>query len=439
MGNAATGNDVEVTGYFVYKSGSTTTYGNIIATKVEVIGGDVTPDLELPSIARAKAAATSDGVNAVFKASDLLVTYVNGKSVYVYDGTDGLLLFANNASSNEGIKTGDKITADVKGQIKLYNGLTEFAVNSYENLTVNSSNNTVTPQTVTIADITNSFADYENELVTIKDLTPAADAWASRNITFTDDSDNELVVRDNWSVATALTFDTSKAYSVTGFVAIYANATATTVQLYPRAAEDIDNGEAPVVYEPTGDGQLSNAYTVEDVRHLGLLKPEQGAPAGWVSGFIVGYVNGQSYNNGCVFSAEAPAAAPAHRAEGEEPQVSNTNILLSDDPSCTDPAKCIPVQLANKLGMREALSLRDNPSYLHKKVWVEGTLTPYFTVAGVKEVVDWSFDGETWTTGVHAPKADMTSKAIYTVAGQRVSTIAQPGLYIIGGKKVLVK
>jgi len=407
-------------------------------------GGD-TPEpeyLELPTIARAKAAATNagNGVNAIFKANDLLVAYVNGKSVYVFDGTDGLLLYANSAATNEGIKTGDKVTADFKGQLKVYNGLTEIAVASIENLTVNSSNNTVTPQTVTIADITNSFADYENELVTIKDLTPAADAWASRNITFTDDSDNELVVRDNWSVATALTFDTSKAYSVTGFVAIYANATATTVQLYPRAAEDIDNGEAPVVYEPTGDGQLSNAYTVEDVRHLGLLKPEQGAPAGWVSGYIVGYVNGQSYNNGCVFSAEAPAAAPAaHRAEGEEPQVSNTNILLSDDPSCTDPAKCIPVQLANKLGMREALSLRDNPSYLHKKVWVEGTLTPYFSVAGVKEVVDWSFDGETWTTGVHAPKADMTSKAIYTIAGQRVSTIAQPGLYIIGGKKVLVK
>ena len=407
-------------------------------------GGD-TPEpeyLELPTIARAKAAATNagNGVNAIFKANDLLVAYVNGKSVYVFDGTDGLLLYANSAATNEGIKTGDKVTADFKGQLKVYNGLTEIAVASIENLTVNSSNNTVTPQTVTIADIANSFADYENELVTIKDLTPAADAWASRNITFTDDSDNEIVVRDNWSVATALTFDTSKAYSVTGFVAIYANATATTVQLYPRAAEDIDNGEAPVVYEPTGDGQLSNAYAVEDVRHLGLLKPEQGAPAGWVSGYIVGYVNGQSYNNGCVFSAEAPAAAPAaHRAEGEEPQVSNTNILLSDDPSCTDPAKCIPVQLANKLGMREALSLRDNPSYLHKKVWVEGTLTPYFSVAGVKEVVDWSFDGETWTTGVHAPKADMTSKAIYNVAGQRVQNLNKAGIYIVNGKKVAVK
>lgn len=435
LGNAATGNNIEVTGFFAYKSGSTTVYGNIVATKVEVLGGDVTPATELTSIASAKAAAAEapNGKDVVFKANDLLVTYVNGKSAYVFDGTDGLLLFANDASINEAIAAGDKITANVKGQIKLYKGLTEMAVSEYENLTVNSSNNAVTPQEVTIADITNNVADYENELVTVKDLTPAAEAWASRNVTFTDDSDNELVVRDNWSVATALTFNTETTYSVTGFVAIFADDSGKTVQLYPRSAEDFD-GEA-VVYEPTGDGQLQNAYTVEDVRHLGLLKPDAGAPTGWVTGYIVGYVNGQSFANGIIFSAEPPAPAAATRAE--DPQVSNTNIVLADDASCTDPSKCIPVQLANKYAMREALSLRDNPTLLGTKVWIDGTLTPYFSVAGVKDVVDWSFDGVTWTTGVHAAKADITSQPIYTISGQRIQNIFKPGLYIIGGKKVL--
>lgn len=436
LGDAATGNEVEVTGFFAYKSGSSTVYGNIIATKVEVLGGDVEPALELTSIANAKTAAASnpDGKDAVLKANDLLVTFVNGKNVYVFDGTDGLLLFANNASSNEGIKAGDKITADVKGQIKQYKGLTEMAVSEYVNLTVNSSNNAVTPQEVTIADITNSYADYENELVTIKDLTPAAEAWASKNITFVDDSDNELIVRDNFSTATALTFNTETTYAVTGFVSIFVDASGSTVQLFPRSAEDFD-GEA-VVYEPTGDGQLANAYTIEDVRHLGLQKPDQGAPIGWIKGYIVGYVNGQSFNNGIIFSANPPAAAT--RAD-DDPQVSNTNIVLADTPDCTDPSKCIPVQLSTKLGMREALSLRDNPGHLGKQVWINGTLTPYFSVAGVKDVVDWSFDGVTVTTGLKVVKFDTTSKDIYTVAGQRVSTMAQPGLYIVGGKKILVK
>jgi hypothetical protein len=89
----------------------------------------------------------------VFKANNLLVTYVNGKNVYVFDGTDGLLLFANDASLNEGIKAGDKITADFKGQLYLYNGLTEIATSAIENLTVNSSDNAVEAQKVTIADV----------------------------------------------------------------------------------------------------------------------------------------------------------------------------------------------------------------------------------------------------------------------------------------------
>lgn len=438
MGNAATGNDVEVTGYFVYKSGSTTTYGNIIATKVEVIGGDVTPDLELPSIARAKAAATSDGVNAVFKASDLLVTYVNGKSVYVYDGTDGLLLFANNASSNEGIKTGDKITADVKGQIKLYNGLTEFAVNSYENLTVNSSNNTVTPQTATIADITNNFANYENELVTITELTPAAEAWANRNITFTDDSDNELVVRDNWNIATAVTFDTSKAYGVTGFVAIYANDAGSTVQLYPRSAEDFDGDTGTIVYPDPRETALDNPYSVAELRALNATSTSEALQEGaFLVGYIVGYINGSSLNeNTAIFSAEPPVAAAATRAD--EPTVSASNFLLADDPSCKDIAAVVPINLANNTPARTDLNLKDNPSNLGRKVWLQGNVRKYMGVTGLHNVKHYSTDGVDFT-GVQDLQAETQVGNIYTVAGQRVNAITKSGLYIIGSKKVLVK
>ena len=439
------GDEVVICGKIVNYNGTTpetSAKESYIYSLNGVTDGGETPQpqyIELPSIARAKAAATNagNGIDVIFKANDLLVTYVNGKSAYVFDGTDGLLLYANDAATNAVIKTGDKVTADFKGQLKVYNGLTEIAVAAIENLTVNSSNNAVTPQEVTIADITNNFSDYENELVTIKELTPAADAWTNRKLVFTDDSDNELTVRDNWNVGTTLTFNTSTAYSVTGFVAIYANASGTTVQLYPRSAEDLDNGQAPVVYEPEGEGLLANAYTVNDVRHLGLLKPDAGAPEGWVTGYIVGYVNGQSYNNGCIFSNEAPAAAAATRAD--EPMVSNTNILLADDASCTDPAQCIPVQLANKYGMREALSLRDNPSLHGQKVWIEGTLTPYFSVAGIKDVVDWSFDGQTYVTRINAVNAAAADAPVYTIAGQRINAIAKPGLYIIGGKKVMVK
>lgn len=387
-------------------------------------------DVEIASIARAKAAATTTRQTVVFKANDLLVTHVNGKSVYVYDGTDGLLLYG----TNSGISVGDIITADVKGELYLYNGMTEIATTAYDNLTVSSSGNAVTPQEVSIADITNNYADYENELVIISGLNPAAEAWANRNITFVDDSDNELVVRDNWNVATTMSFDPSKTYTVTGFVARYN----TTVQLYPRAAEDLDNGEAPEEFVPEGSGLLNDAYTVNDVLHLNIQNNGEGNPSGWVTGYIVGYVSGSSYVRDCVFSNQPPAATAETRAD-EEPVVSNTNILLADAADVTDPAKCIPVQLLNKLAMRESLSLRDNPEHLGKQVWIEGTFDTYFNVRGVKEVVDWSFDGEHYTTRIQMVNAESHDGTIFTIAGQRVNSISQPGLYIVGGKKMLVK
>lgn len=436
------GDEVIIYGKLVNYNGNTPETASkesyIYSLNGETDGGTVDPGLELPTIASAKSAAANagNGVNAVFKANDLLVTYVNGKSVYVFDGTDGLLLFANDAATNEGIKAGDKITADVKGQIKLYNGLAEMAVTSYEGLTVNSSNNTVTPQTVTIADITNSYADYENELVTIKDLTPATEAWASRNITFVDDSDNELVVRDNWNIATTLTFDTSKTYGVTGFVAMYANATGSTVQLYPRSADDFD-GETDIIVVPDPrDAPLENPYSAEELRALVANSTSENLQEdAWLVGYIVGYINGSTLNEGsAIFSADAPSEVKT-RAEGE---VTASNILIADDPSTTDITKVVPIALQNNQPARTDLNLKDNPSVLGKKVWLLGNVRKYMGVTGLRDVKHYSLDGVN-STGISAVEANATSKAIYTISGQRLSTIAQPGLYIIGGKKVLVK
>ena len=439
----ALGDEVIICGKLINYNGNTpetASKESYIYSLNGVTGGD-TPEpeyLELPSIARAKAAATNagNGVNAVLKADNLLVTYVNGKSVYVFDGTDGLLLFASNASTNEGIKTGDKITADVKGQIKLYSGLTELAVTSYDNLTVNSSNNTVTPQTATIADISNNFSDYENELVTIAELTPATEGWTNRNITFTDDSDNELVVRDNWNVGTALTFDTSKTYGVTGFVAIYATEAASTVQLYPRSADDFNGDTGTIVYPDPRETALDNPYSVAELRALNATSTTELLQEGaFVVGYIVGYINGSSLSEtSAIFSAEAPAAAASTRAD--DPTVSASNFLLADDPSCTDIAAVVPINLANNNPARTDLNLKDNPSRLGTKVWLQGNVRKYMGVTGLHNVKHYSTDGVDFT-GVQAVQADTQVGNIYTVAGQRVESMTKPGVYVVGGKKVM--
>jgi len=416
LGSAGSGDEIEVTGFFVYKSGSSTLYGNIMPTEVKVVGD--TPDPEVPEytkIADLKTAATATKTDVVYKATDVLVTFVSGNSVYVYDGTDGLLLYG----SNSGIKAGDKITADIKGQLYLYNGLTEIATSAYENLTVNSSDNAVEAQSVTVADVNNNPKDYENELITIDALVPAAEALASRNITFTDDSDNELVVRDNFNVLTSVAFDTTTEYTVTGFVAIYSKNETTTVQIYPRTADDVDNGVVEPPYEYVGDGTFENPYTVADVQHLHASGEAPTDPV-WVKGTIIGAANGKMSDI---------------VTEGENLQASN--IVLAADAAETSSANMIPVQLSYNTPARAGLNLVDNPDNLGKEVLVYGLVQAYFSIAGVKTVTDYSLDG--LVTRVNSIEEAAANAAIYTIAGQRLQRINRAGLYIVGGKKVVVK
>ncbi|MBO4800444.1 MAG: hypothetical protein J5545_01100 [Bacteroidaceae bacterium] len=496
-------------------------------------GGDTPGPQAYTKIADVKTAATADKVNVEFKAADLLVTYINGKSCYVYDGTDGLLLYDMQGE----LKAGDKFNADITGQLYLYNGLTEIAVSKVSEIQVASSGNAVTAQVVTIADITSNYKAYENELVTIQELTPAAEAWENRNVIFTDDSDNEITVRDNFKTVADVTFDTSETYDVTGFASIYNG----TVQLFPRDAADL-GGEAPQPYTPQGEGTLENPYTITDILHIGGEK--ENGPTGWAHGYIVGYVDGTSYANGCVFSllpemsakltetdnqlildvteemngivlseqfvctfegdaikssvitytfpseeiaqafyAEMLAEQQADPEEnpgvyaingnvitndmtdymagatkdmirtylqmmadeingqGSTPsEPSNTNILIADMPGEDQPALCVPVQLANKLGMREALSLKDVPENWGKEIWLHGEFIKYFNVPGVKNVDDWSFDGKTLNTLVKSLTRIATdSKNVFNLNGQRVNNVAKPGIYVVGGRKVVVK
>lgn len=369
---------------------------------------------EYSKIADMKSGATASKEPVVYKATEVLVTFVSGSSVYVFDGTDGMLLYGKNS----GIKAGDKVSFTAKGNLYLYNGLTEVADIEYSDLTVVSSDNEVVPQKATIADVTNNYKQYENELVTIEELTPAAEAWESRNVTFTDDSDNELVVRDNFNTAAAVTFKTNATYTVTGFVAIYAKDDASTVQLFPRSAEDLDNGETPDPFVAEGEGTMEKPYTVKDVKGILANNLAVETPV-WVHGFIVASANGSI--DKLVFEG------------GEE--ATPSNIMLASAKDATDKNDMIPVALPTG-EVRAALNLKDNAANVGKEVWLYGTIEKYFSVAGVKNVSDFSFDGKTHVTDLNAAAAE---EAVYNLAGQRLQTIGRSGLYIVGGKKVVVK
>ena len=194
----------------------------------------VEPDPETyTTIAAAKAAATATQVKSELNLSDVLVTYVNGASTYITDGTDGFLLYG----SNLGLTAGQKVNLVADGNLYLYNGLPEQAVSSIT-FTLISDNNVVEPTVVEITDLLSAPLKYSNMLIKIEGCGIESEAWETvsnhGNVTLIQDGE-ETVLRDNWNVATDMTFKTDKDYNVTGFVAIHNE----NVQIYPRSAEDI--------------------------------------------------------------------------------------------------------------------------------------------------------------------------------------------------------
>lgn len=124
----------------------------------------------------------------------------------------------------------------------------------------------------------------------------------------------------------------------------------------------------PIIHE----GTRTSPYTIAEAQTLRRGKEV------WVEGYIVGCVKG-SMKNGCNFTPEASTTA---------------NLLLADTfptGSEHDYLYCLPVELPNG-DIRDMLNLYDNPEHYHRKVRIQGDLTLYYSVVGMKGVENFSFD-----------------------------------------------
>lgn len=202
--------------------------------ELQLKGKGSAAEVEAPvytTIAAAKSAATADKITSVLKLKGVTVVYVNGSSTYITDGTDGFLLYG----SSIGLKAGENVDVTVEGQLYLYNGLPELSVSKVEESTVNSEGNAVEPLVVEIADLVADPIKYSSLLVKVEGVGIEEEEWTERNVTLIQDGE-ECLMRDNWNIATDMTFKTDKDYDITGFLAIHN----TDVQIYPRTADDIE-------------------------------------------------------------------------------------------------------------------------------------------------------------------------------------------------------
>lgn len=152
----------------------------------------------------------------------------------------------------------------------------------------------------------------------------------------------------------------------------------------------IDGVEIPEDPKPVeGDGTKEKPYTVTQALALG----NPGTSA-WVTGYIVGWVEGQSIQSGAHFEVPASSAS---------------NILIAAEPGVTDYNQCLAVQLVSGTEARDKLNLMNNPGNLGKKISVEGTLEKNFGVAGSKGSTGYEIDG---TSGGDTPVTPPAGDAI---------------------------
>ncbi|MCH5245388.1 MAG: choice-of-anchor J domain-containing protein [Muribaculaceae bacterium] len=165
--------------------------------------------------------------------------------------------------------------------------------------------------------------------------------------------------------------------------------------------EWVDAPEPSLPGEVTGDGSKANPFSVTDV----INGASAAAPA-YVTGYIVGWIDGASITEGAKFSVPATNAS---------------NVLLAATPGETNVNNCVPVQLVYDTAIRNAVNLVNNPANLGKKLTLAGSLEKYFGVPGVKTPTDdFTLEGEGsgGTTG-----GGDTAAAIYSGLGESDATI----------------
>lgn len=436
------------------------------------------------SLSELAGAATTAATPFVLNLSNVVVAGVGQRgsnySIYLQQDEASALIYTSVAPS---YSAGNVLSGQLSGNLVLYNHLVEITDPNYESVTVSGQDGEISKKETTIATLNNdaSFAN-QSRYVTLKSVNFKSAEAANSNYTLIDDSDNEITLRDNFSVMGDVVIDIEKLYTVSGFVAYYNN----KAQLYPISAADISM-ETNLISAETKWAQDEVAVLPgEDFAGNNLTTLTDGARTFTSSNTAVATVDsegqvtivGKGVTTITVETAET-ATYLASRAsyklfviEGKgtlaEPYTvadvqyyinknltekvwvkgtifgsrnNNVNYPAGDEKTLASNIVIgseelfVPVQLSTNTEPRAALNLVDNPSLQGKDVWVYGNLDTYFSMPGVKNVTDYSLDGATGISSIEAA-AQGKAAVIYSIDGRRL-TAPVKGVQIINGRKVI--
>lgn len=436
-----------------YKAASKTYTVNVVPVGIAAIRNSIT--------------SKKDAFTAV-KLKDAVVTYVDkptsggAKTIYVEDANAGIVFYGRDFTYEEG----DVLNGTISGEGVVYLGLTEVtSIDASSNIVV-TKNGVIPCQEVTVDELNKNMDKWESRRVKLLDVTVSS-AMNRRNAEISQDGNTIAVYekKENCS-GDLLSKVNTKIASIVCYPQDYTASSKTTNQLCIWEESDIVVATA----EPTYTAQTLTFLAKDGADYYATFSSDKVTfiTSKHVIPYVVTVANGKVDMKSDMFKSEKATIGSAEVDGYYIP--ANTGILLYSDAENVDyytvENKTVdaisPVDNMLEPAPKDGGIFAFNEGYKYYKLayndytnrtglgfywgannggafYVKGG-TAYLkvlaaTTAGAK---GFTLNGE--ATGIEGVNANVeNAKAIYNLNGQRVASMAKPGLYIVNGKKVVRK
>ena len=383
------------------------------------------------SISGLKTLITSESeIDFKVRLNNAVITYADANNAYLQDADAAILIYVK----GHGLTEGKSYTGVASGKAKLYNGLREITSINWGTI-FSESAAVPAAQVVTLAELNANYDKYESMFVLVQNAIVSS-ALSSRNATISQDSEEYAVYDKNKGLEGTALSTTNAIANIFAFPSVHN----TTHQLNVFNDTDVEETGYNLAVSAAGYATYFNstkAFTM---------------PTG-----ATGYV----WNAGNI----ADVYAPAQVVPANEPLV--IKAAAGNYPLCFTSSTKVTWKSAGKNaleGTDVATAITDDNDYYFYGLslnansdpasvgfyWMNRTGAAFTngahkaylklaknTSAGSQAVNGFPFNGT--TTGIEQIEAGADAKnAIYDLSGRRVNKAAK-GIYILNGKKVLVK
>ena len=438
-----------------YKATSTTYTVNVVPVGIRALRNSIT------------SISSKDAFTAV-KLKGAVVTYVGkptysggAKTIYVEDANAGIVFYGSDFTYEEG----DVLNGTISGNGVVYQGLTEVtSIDASSNIVV-TKNGVIPCQEVTVDELNKNMDKWESRRVKLLDVTVSS-AMNGRNAEISQDGNTIAVYEkiDNCS-GDLLSKVNTKIASIVCYPQDRTSKSKTTNQLSIWEESDIVVATAEPTYTAQTLKFIANTsegyYATFSSDKVTFITSKHVIP------YVVTVANGKIDMKSDMFKSEKTTIESAEVDGYYIP--ANTGILLYSDADNADYytvenktvdalAKGTNMLMPAPVAGGEFTAETDYKYY--KLAYNDYTAktglgfywgaenggafkvkagTAYLAVpAGESPAKGFTLNGE--ATGIEGVNANVeNAKAIYNLNGQRVASMAKPGLYIVNGKKVVRK